>query len=105
MIDWRPIETAPKDGTTVLLWFPDFRRKCWIGEWIEKEEKRNGVITYRSAHWVTGLSLSLWNERPDPSHWAPVNPPATAPTFVRGHDFGIEPATVTVSVPARGDQE
>lgn len=60
MIDWQPIETAPKDGTTVLLWVPNARLSpVFAGEW-------------RGA-WRVGL-FTVCN----PTHWAPLNPPEGA---------------------------
>lgn len=59
-IDWRPIETAPKDGTRVLLCCTGgagsvsdgcFYNNAWSWEWA-------GVV--------------------DPTHWAPLNLPPGA---------------------------
>lgn len=59
---WKPIETAPMDGTRILVWRP-FEDKDWpahhgIDRWSE---------TFRS--W--------WNSRRDqqPTHWMPLPSP------------------------------
>ena len=33
MIDWEPIETAPRDGSPLLLWLPAPLSKPAIGHW------------------------------------------------------------------------
>jgi hypothetical protein len=33
MIDWQPIETAPRDGTPLLLWLPAPISGPAIGHW------------------------------------------------------------------------
>ena len=57
--NWRPIETAPKDGnTTVLLWAPNSPRV--VSHWIRSDEEGKG-------HW-----LHLHYE---PTHWHPLPDP------------------------------
>jgi hypothetical protein len=72
-MSWQPIETAPKDGTEIDLWYPDLGRQP-------------------AAHWdTTGLGFGWcwpnWNEgrletviRPNiaPTHWMPIPEPPGA---------------------------
>lgn len=70
---WQPIETAPKDGTHVLLWF----------EWHDLPV----VGDFRYGRWwsVHSLGGNLprpngmdWEEVMRPTHWMPLPlPPAT----------------------------
>lgn len=64
MIDWQPIETAPRDGATVLLWIPrEGDCACCLPARAE------------SAKWDRGAWDMLLDEAPDPTHWAPLNIP------------------------------
>lgn len=63
---WRPIETAPMDGTRVLLWWP-----YWAS---------HPIIGYRfsSDQWRSVAALSGAGE--GPTHWCPLpEPPEEAP--------------------------
>lgn len=62
-MDWQPIETAPKDGTSVLLWFT--RAEPQIGRF----RRGHGARTRR---WWVG---DFWIE---PTHWMPLPPPPAA---------------------------
>lgn len=77
---WRPIETAPRDGTTVLLW------GIWAGEinglsnWptIDIGEWRGGKSDFLGDDWwqlVTGDAYAAWMR---PTHWRPLPPPPEA---------------------------
>lgn len=65
--DWRPIETAPKDGTRLWLYFPHKQeddRQC-IGWW--QEDGANG------SYWMDHADSNIT----DPSHWMPRPAPPT----------------------------
>ena len=36
MSRWRGMETAPRDGTFVLLWAPDYTNRPALGHWCER---------------------------------------------------------------------
>jgi hypothetical protein len=54
---WHPIETAPKDGTEVLLWKD---RRIVGGSW-------NSGGAMHMPHWMGGIF--------DPTHWMPLPAP------------------------------
>lgn len=81
---WQPIETAPKDGTEVLLFAPG---RLTYGAWVEPSPEPN--IKYRDgfapepewedfepywSSWDGGFTT----EHP-PTHWMPLPPPPTTP--------------------------
>lgn len=80
-MDWQPIETAPKDGTTVLLYGLIYQehKSMAVGKWIDEsydelvevERKGNRVI----SEWVK-QDRGHWDAAGmyDPTHWMP--PPA-----------------------------
>lgn len=48
-MSWQPIETAPRDGTRVLLVFP--RGRVYVGSYEVSEHHRNGKLFYRREGW------------------------------------------------------
>ena len=76
---WQPIETAPKDGTFVLLYGI---RSHWQGPRANGPRPRKlGEPSVRQGHWSSGLwqtgDLSRWEA---PTHWMPLpEPPSTNP--------------------------
>lgn len=83
--DWAPIETAPKDGTAVLVFFANLERtdaagnKATMGalrDWVERIE----VAFYVNRRWCesgTGHDMfEHWRDPSDlPTHWMPLPPP------------------------------
>lgn len=55
---WQPIETAPKDGTRVLLWGNGFL--VMIGAWLE----HTGMAYLQPTWWSNGVPIV-----PPPTHW------------------------------------
>lgn len=74
-IKWREIQTAPKDGTRVLLFYPELGEPCQLGEFRIVEHFSNGKLTHRHEGWIAGLWIYPGKETPVPSHWSPVNSP------------------------------
>lgn len=73
---WRPIETAPKDGTWVLLFSKvDDCGFDWYAEWCPSI--RTG--RYYEDHWFYCEEYSIGEK---PTHWMPLPPPP-------GHHYGF----------------
>lgn len=82
MSEWLPIESAPKDGTAILIWQPSHARY---------DDKRNGGAyddnRYAIGYWRTDQdpdrSKWMWGNRNSgyvrPTHWQPLpSPPPEA---------------------------
>lgn len=73
-MDWRPIETAPKDGTPVLMFYPKlFGMERWsIRYWATGEWFVGGkTITEGWSDHYRQLRLHT-----EPTHWKPLDTPA-----------------------------
>jgi hypothetical protein len=71
-MEWKAIETAPKDGTDVLLFFPDYKRKVWLGHYLVRESFSNGKLSYRNESWFISPTLLDSEKAPGPTHWMPI---------------------------------
>jgi len=68
MMEWQPIETAPKDGTWFLALHPNFFGDCIIlgfhfGGWRDVPDPQ--VAAYCPTHWMP---------LPDPPQWKTIEP-------------------------------
>ena len=63
--EWLPIETAPKDGTLILLLWG---RNLYISKW-----EFGGWVSYHGIHPLYDEDGELY--RPDASHWRPLPEP------------------------------
>lgn len=60
---WQPIETAPRDGTRVLIWSP--------------EDAATFACAFEAGRWQTGV----WRAKPVPyTHWMALPSPPTLTT-------------------------
>ena len=79
MSEWKPIETAPKDGTDIIA--------CTYGTYD------NGNVYYNFAvvhwgdtigsdgdeyAWIVTHDYMEWSGGPPLTHWMPIQPPPTA---------------------------
>ena len=64
MIDWQPIETAPRDGTRILLWLAAPSTEPIIGRWERA-----------TLCWID--DRYSWNDELIPTHWAALVPPGS----------------------------
>jgi hypothetical protein len=68
MSEWRPIETAPRDGTEVLLYTTAFN-----GEWIVVQGAYFSSPKQIDDGWETAFGF-----HGEPTHWQPLPPPPGA---------------------------
>jgi len=75
---WQPIETAPKDGTDVVLWHVRFG--IMMGHWDEATcdwwaiyAWPNSSLPYPCEEWFSPFMDG--NNETDPSHWMPLPAP------------------------------
>lgn len=60
-MNWQPIETAPKDGTDVLVWGPGC--KSIVASWNPAETR------WSDGFWDDGLTDDPWIHA---THWMPL---------------------------------
>ncbi len=75
MTKWQPIETAPRDGTVVLLFQPHSQ----VGYMFV------GVLNNR-GEWVDNIMGE--DHRPTPTHWQPLPEPPTMKEVFLGEAIG-----------------
>lgn len=75
---WRPIETAPRNGTRVLVWRPresdDHVAHAGVDHWRDDNAGGGSGSWYRSRRYQ------------QPTHWMPLPAPPTLPTPEPSHD-------------------
>ena len=70
MTEWQPIETAPKDGTEVLLW-----GRYWSDSQGLFSRPHVGSYVENLERWQVGVSHHDYRFRVRPTHWMPLPPP------------------------------
>ncbi len=74
MIEWQPIETAPKDGTTILLYRPSAAAwaKVTVGKYKDDNFAKKAKPYWEIWFKIGGVRESReWN----PTHWMPLPVP------------------------------
>ena len=71
--EWQPIETAPKNGVAVILYYPDLRGAVLVGSYHVDITIRDGVERRRHEGWETGTFMPL--AKCEPTHWMPCPAP------------------------------
>ena len=79
MSEWQPIETAPRDGTVVLVWWPDF----WVNDGELTDEIVGGqccVSCNRFGEWQREVTYAAildddFEPAEEPTHWQPLPTP------------------------------
>lgn len=77
---WQPIETAPRDGTLVLVWSDELYMKPYIAWWgVDQNAPEDGNeqeewLTGDGDSWSTGYYYTPCN----PTHWMPLPAPPQA---------------------------
>lgn len=78
--EWKPIETAPRDGVEIILMRgPRVSAGSWI-EWVHKESEYHSNGTYLGEFVVDeGSGWGSWDggftEDEPPTHWMPLPKP------------------------------
>jgi len=89
---WQPIETAPKDGTPILIYhklfweewpedIKDAHKGLTHGEDCEERVSNQSIASWEShcAGWLM-CNIEIYELAGEPTHWMPLPaPPETAP--------------------------
>jgi hypothetical protein len=75
-MNWQPIETAPRNGTWVLIW-PKYASNPLVAEF--SNNRWYGCYEHYKVscgRWCEGGSVDTWPNL-NPTHWQPLPPPPT----------------------------
>lgn len=69
-MNWKPIESAPKDGTEILLYYPNEENAITSGWWYEEYEGDE----YKYGYWKVASLPShgcgcCADNNSEPTHW------------------------------------
>jgi hypothetical protein len=75
MMEWRPIETAPRDATPILLYDPHRERKPVYEAWWALEYE-GGPGFWMTPMGPAGRGYTILDGKPNsPTHWMPLPDP------------------------------
>ncbi|MEC3912356.1 DUF551 domain-containing protein [Sphingobium sp. CR2-8] len=70
--EWRPIETAPKDGTWVLIYAPDLEIGVTMGCYYREEERNSESGRFVGGEWTGAEWDGAVSGYLRPTHWRPL---------------------------------
>lgn len=76
-MQWNPIETAPKDGTELMVWCPDMGVEFLAAHFTSKEylTETYGSPDYMEEGWYPSPGYpDSWEYVVHPTHWMPLPP-------------------------------
>jgi len=77
--DWKPIETATKDGTLCLIWLPKPYCHPEIGKFMHRSSYKPGEKAVHTSGWVVGehhdFGSYMLGKHAQPTHWMPLPEP------------------------------
>ena len=87
MSEWQPIETAPKDGSRIIIWDPRGKDMA-IVSWYKQYDDFYPVLPDEDQHWaiwdgknfdteypLDDLTLAARRTLQYPTHWMPLPEP------------------------------
>lgn len=78
MDEWKPIETAPKDGQFLAFW-PSYRERAWLHEHEPLDDYRTidgQVLAASKDHTGRVYVVGNWAQPGSvPTHWMPLPAP------------------------------
>jgi len=70
-MEWQPRETAPKDGTTILVWEPNALPNVVAALWhLEPDDEE-----YEGWVYADETMSDIVPDGPEFTHWMPLPPP------------------------------
>ena len=73
MSDWKPIDTAPKDGTKILLYEDGIIEGYFeVNEKYIKDHKAWGGEGYWKSLWTPEHGCGCCGDDNEPTHWMPL---------------------------------
>lgn len=75
MSEWQPIETAPKDGTKIMVYCPWFG-VCGPAQWDDDRYAKKPRPYW--THWGSGIWGVSRVREDQPTHWMPLLQPPKA---------------------------
>ncbi len=74
--EWQRIETAPTDGTRIMLLLPEtYKNRIWIGYYNHSQHYTNGALDFEKKHWVLeGIWHGMAEDDVEPIKWMSLPP-------------------------------